>query len=278
MKILCTHPGRHGDCLWALPTLRALSRTHGMSIDLLLGPRYSDEHFCRLLRHQVYIVEVIVANDWAILETAPTTPREPPSVPCGYDCISYLGYQDWPMKSLPYEIYRIAGEQAPIDWPIDLDTPWLTAPYTLPTYQIAVGFSDEHFELKFGLYWLLREHFLTAENFTEQVIVNVSGGPRWCTESCSGRMNWEGAAAFIATAKVFVGCCSALHVLACALGTRVVLIEPAQARWHDVFYPYGKGSHGQVTLVLGGDGQPTFDSRHAIDAITAALDHDPVLP
>lgn len=270
MKILATHPGRYGDILWALPTIRALCYTHQASIDLLLSPRYSDASFCRLLERQLYVGKVLVANDWEIRETAPITPREPDSLPSGYDHIVHLGYQGWPRQTLPFEIYRSAGEQAPLDWPLNLQTPWLAPPYQLPTTRIAAGFSDEHFELKFGLYWLLREHFLTEENLTERVIVNVSGGPRWSSETCIAKKDWESVASFIAPAQVFVGCCSALHVLACGLGTPVVCVEPAPARHHDIFYPFGKASD-RVRLVLGSDGLPTVDSRHVCDTIEFAL-------
>jgi hypothetical protein len=46
-------------------------------------------------------------------------------------------------------------------------------------------------------------------------------------------------------------------------------MEPAEARWNDVFYPYGKID--RVRLVTGTDGRPTFDARHCMDAIREVL-------
>jgi hypothetical protein len=268
VRILCTHPGRYGDLLWALPTVRALSFSASQPIDLLLSPKYSSESFRSLLARQLYIGSVIVANDWEVLETAPMTPRVPPSLPSGYDQIVHLAYEGWPSLTLPYETYRIAGEQVPIDWPLSLDVPWIAAPYehSCNPYRLAVGFSDEHFELKYGLYWLLRGHFV--QNGEIGGLMNVCGGPRW--SGVGHNSDWEAAASWIAQATVFVGCCSALHVLACAAGTPVVLLEPNPMRHHDVFYPFGKCSE-VVRLVTGLDGQPTFDSRHLIDAVETRL-------
>jgi len=269
MRILVSHPGRYGDLLWALPTLRALAHSYEEQVDLLLSPAYSSESFRRLLSCQPYIGEVLVAEDWAIQESAPITPREPPSWPTRYDRAIHLAYEGWPSLPLPYEIYGLAEKQTPVlKWPFDLDVPWIAPPYPLPATQIALGFSDEHYELKTGLFWLLRQHFIPdVMEDSSHVLVNLSGGARWQGHSLDA--DWETAAAWIATCGVFVGCCSALHVLACALGKPVILVEPASARHNDVFYPYGKT--GRVELLLGTDGQPTFDSRHLIDAIEARL-------
>src|SRR5262252_2864712 len=270
MRILCTHPGRHGDLLWALPTVRALAHTYQCEIDLLLSPNYSSPSFRRLLIREPYIGEVMVAEDWAIQESAPITPREPPSHPSGYDHIVHLGYDGWPLKTLPLETYRIAGEQLDIGWPIDLDTPWLQPQprLLLPPTQMTIGFTDEYFEVKYGVYWLLREHFITAGEDGTRILVNCSHGERW--KGRSAETDWETAQAWISSSELFVGCCSALHVVACALGKPCVVVEPAEARHHPVFYPYGT-TGPRVTVALGLTGQPTVDSRHVIAAIEARL-------
>jgi hypothetical protein len=264
MKILCTHPGRYGDCLWALPTVRALSQSAHVPVDLLLSPTYASNGFQELLRQQDYIGTVTVAGDWEILETAPITPREPPSLPSGYDAVVHLAYEGWPSLSLPWEICGIAEKQIPLLRPIDLDTPWITAelpPQRMRVNLPIVGFTDEHFELKVGLVTLLRRARLAFDN--------ISSGPRWQQEAHVRPTPWPRAAAVLAHASLFAGCCSALHVLACAVGTPVVVAEPAPARHHDVFYPYGKISDDRVRLLLGNDGHPTIDSRHLLDAIEA---------
>jgi hypothetical protein len=95
-------------------------------------------------------------------------------------------------------------------------------------------------------------------------------GSRWQTEAWHGITSWETAAGLIASSQLFLGCCSALHVLACGLGVPVVLMEPNPHRHHVNFYPYGTEGP-RVTLVRGNDGQPTFDARHVLDAVRAGL-------
>ena len=70
-------------------------------------------------------------------------------------------------------------------------------------------------------------------------------------------------------AQIVLGCCSALHVLAVALGKRCVSMEPAEARWNPIFYPLG--TTGRVKLVMGSDNRPTFDARAVRQAVEEAL-------
>jgi len=270
MRILCTHPGRHGDLLWALPTVRAISRSYDTPVDLMLSPPYSSPSFRRLLLRTPYVGNVFVNAAWAVQETAPMTPREPPDWPEGYDHVAHLGYDGWPLRTLPLETYRIASEQIDLTWPVDLDSPWLLphSAYLLPPTRLTVGFTDEYFEVKYGVYWLLREHFITPGEDGIRQLVNVSYGERW--KGRTAETDWETAQAWIGESELFVGCCSALHVVACALGKPCVIVEPAEARHHPVFYPYGT-SGPRVTVTLGLTGQPTVDSRHVIAAIEARL-------
>lgn len=272
MSVLCTHPGRYGDLLWALPTMRALADHTGTRVDLLLPRRYASESLIQLLQRQPYLGGVFTTADWEVLETAPISPRIPPNVTPGYDQVVHLGLDGWPQRSLPFETYRLAALQVPDLLPPDLTTPWITAPYHLPAPRIALGFTDEYFELKYGLYWLLRAAFADTDNpdRTGHELINVSNSPRW-NDVLVKPDDWQSAAAWIGSAKLFIGCCSALHVLACALGTPVLVLEPQKARHHDCFYPYGKLGP-QVTLVTGNDGLPTFDARHLIDLARMRLE------
>lgn len=261
MRILATFPGKHGDCLWSLPTVRAISETYRTPIDLMISPAIAS--LMSLLERQAYIGAVIVCDTWVLQETAPVSPRTPPCTALyagRHDQIFHLGYMDWPTPDLPRAVYGRAQVEMGELAPLDLDRPWITAPYTLPPKDVCVGFTDEHFELKYGLYWLL-----TSAGYAGRM-VNVSASPRWRTEGQQPGFDWLSAAAWLARAHVFLGCCSALHVLACAVGTPVVLMEPSEARWNPIFYPYGK-TGPQVQLVLGGDGRPTWDARHVRDTV-----------
>jgi hypothetical protein len=83
-------------------------------------------------------------------------------------------------------------------------------------------------------------------------------------------MNWEETVTAIQAADVFLGCNSGLHVLACAIGKPVIMMEPSPARHNPIFFPLGT-TGPQVTLVLGNDGQPTWDARAVADTLHRVL-------
>jgi hypothetical protein len=284
LNILCSFPGRHGDILWALPTVRAISEHYGCPVDLAISGKYGS--LKDLLERQEYMRQVLVVKEWIVEETAPMTPRMPPSVlgvvngdlvdlldPTvgAYDRVFHLGYRSWPTRSLPFETQACLQEQwtetaaAPA---IDLQRPWIVPSYHLPPQDLVVGFTDEHFELKYGIYMLLVERFRHQQDDMVK-IVNVSNSPRWNTETRSvPAFDWLGAAAWIAKSHVFLGCCSALHVLAVATGTPAIVMEPNRDRHNPIFWPLG--TTDRVQLVTGLDQQPTFDARHVADAIEQA--------
>lgn len=276
MSILLTHPGRYGDLLWGMAVARAIATANG-PVDLVLSGKYNG--LADLSVHQAYIHSVYTLPDWVVQETAPMTPREPPRSPEGWsqrwDRVIHLGYKGWPSCPLPQYMYQTVQEEHP-DLPLaplDLETPWITPPEgatrwfmqrrRYPPRRIAVGFSDEHFELKYGLAGLMDTTDLSWD------LSYACGSPRWSAEGGEGTATWGQAAQIIDQSEVFLGCCSALHVLAVALGTPVVLMEPNPQRHHPIFYPLG--TTGRVKLVLGNDGQPTFDSRHVREYLEQTL-------
>lgn len=285
MRILCTVPGKHGDSLWAMPTVRAISEAAGAPVDFATSPKYAG--ILSLLQAQEYVEETFSIDAWEVQETAPMTPWRAP-YPAGagelYDRTVHLGYRAWPDRPLPQCIYAQTEREYP-DLkmaPLDLGRPWITATPAVLRRPIAVGFTDEWFELKVGLMHLLDRALATVTAEDDEADVEPDSylfawwpsaypGNRWEREvGCLPRGGWVETAEDLAAARLFLGDCSALHVLACALGIPCVLMEPAEARWNDIFYPYGK--HGpQVTLVHGNDGRPTFDARHVRDTIEAKL-------
>ena len=285
MRILATFPGKHGDALWALPTLRAASEAAGEPVDLLLSPAYGSAGFLALLRAQPYLGRVDVCPTWTVQNTAPMTPWSPfeetlhhEALPEGrtlaeYAQVVHLGYREWPTAPLPRYVYEIARREYPglPLAPLDLERPWVVPRVTRPDWwnsrrpvHLAEGWTDEWFELKVGLSTLLDRHD------SDWDLICMSTSPRWNGEAGNSAYSWIEAADVIRQADLFVGDCSALHVLACAVGTRVVLVEPNAMRHADVFYPYGKAGP-RVRLVLGNDARPTNDARHCIDEIEAAL-------
>lgn len=270
MNLLVTHPGKFGDILWALPTLRALAEATGAPVSLLTSSRYAA--LLPLLAQQEYIGETLEDTNWPVVDTAPMTPRVPPSAKTidnvypRFDRVVHLGYQEWPEVALPLEAYRQAQrewQQSTVIPPLDLETPWITPVPGFHAKDVAVGFTDEYFELKYGL-WSLQAML----DWRRSSLCGVLNS-RWQKEGNHNSGGWLLAAEVITAAKIFFGDCSALHVLACALGKQCVLMEPNPHRHADIFYPYGKT--GRVRLVLGTDGKPTFDARHCADAIREVL-------
>lgn len=270
MTILCTFPGRAGDILWALPTVRAVSEAIHEPVDLMIAGEFAG--LVPLLTQQPYLNKVWADQYWSLSQP------EHPAVD-GYDYIFHLGYQGWPLQPLPF----VVEDQLRLVWPhaldpgpkIDLHRPWIKVGGSgIPT-EIVCGFTEAWFELKLGLAVAL-ERLLHEPPILYLTIPNS----RWTTEVFPGLLgvqacDWVEAARAIRNSNLFFGDCSALHVLACAMGRRVVLMEPMIARHNPIFYPFGKASD-RVTLVIGNDGEPTFDARHCKDALERALAELPI--
>ena len=275
-NILCTMPGRHGDLLWSLPTVRAIAESYQQPVDLVISQKYSS--LLPLLRLQPYINYVGADKYWEVLETAPMTPRIPPDHPEDFrletpDHLFHLGYEAWPTPDLPRDIYMRAYGLAKIREgkvlkDLDLHRPWITPPSWangLAKDVVTVGFTDEYFEYKLGLWMLLQEQI--RKRAASELWVNLSNSPRWNSEWSTMEASWETAAAWISRSQVFLGCCSALHVLAAGLGVPVVCVEPSPDRHQQVFWP--QGTAAGVREVIGGDGKWTLDARHVWDAVQA---------
>lgn len=277
MRILCTFPGRNGDLIWSLPTMRAISEHVGSAVDLQIPGEFAP--LAPLLQQQPYLHEVIISPEWALL---PERVLTPPQLAKTYYRTFHLGYRGWPSKPLPFEVQaNLEAQWQAKDGAVpqgDLGRPWITAkPFDDAVgdpYPVTAGWSDCWFELKFGLCKLIAPAY-------EPFPIVCPIGSRWSLETAVVPLphggprvfetDWEAAARFIQSARVFLGDCSALHVLAVALGTPVVLVEPMEARWNPIFYPLGMDGP-QVIVVKGLDGRPTFDARHVADTMKQVLD------
>jgi hypothetical protein len=273
MTVLATFPGRFGDLLWALPSCRALAEQGGSPVDLVLGGEFAS--ILPLLRLQPYLQTVEALPDWHLV---PPDEWKAPLAEAQrqvYDQVVDLGYRGWPDRPLPQAIAAQAGIA------IDLTRPWIATPAgngvqglrgqigggTTPPV-VAIGFTEAYFELKVGLVHLWDPHL-------PPYAVLTPPGSRWQTERPVGSYplrpcTWLEAAGIIRGANLFVGDCSALHVLAVGLGKPVLLCEPMEARWNSIFYPLGMDGP-QVTVVRGNDSRPSFDARACADAIREAL-------
>lgn len=278
MSVLCTFPGKYGDLLWALPTIRAIARRTGEAVDLLTSADMAS--ICPLISQQDYIGHCFARKEWVRVHIDKDD-RLPPFTLTGYQHIVHLGYRGWPQRPLPFETKDCYNDQilnaSPtqhylLDEELDLKTPWITVQTPSPFHVYAAcGFSDDHFELKYGLFELLsRELEWTRDIGGNWVSVSGCHGSRWRAEGHHECDSWLTAARAITASSVFLGCNSGLHVLALAIGKPVVMMEPSEARWNPIFFPFGPGGP-EVTLVRGNDDQPTWDARHVADALKHTL-------
>lgn len=255
MRILCTHPGRAGDLIWALPSVRAIAESLGEKVDLLTTGEFAS--LGPLLLQQDYIGSFCAHEGWNIGQGwQPPVPTE------DWDQVYHLGYKRWPERPLPYEVAEAFSLQ------IDLKHPWITIDHSLPLCEVACGFTEAWFELKYGLLSSVDLQLGWAK-----LLQLTPVGTRWTTETAGIHVHacsWETAAKAIAGSRVFFGDCSALHVLAVALGKRAIVVEPMEARHNQIFYPLGMDGP-EVQVVKGNDGNFTFDARHCADVLKQAL-------
>lgn len=282
MRVLVSFPGRFGDLLWALPTVRAISETYGVPVDLLVAGEFAT--LIPLLELQPYLDRVHADPAWSLSHGWQPPGREDVISP--YDKVHHLGYHRWPELPLPVEIFQTSLVEHEWVSPLDLTRPWITVPLLnwKWTLNLTFGFSDCWFELKHGLVeLLLREPYsnqdgdeierggtLPRAHADFRSLGLFPKGSRWETEAGYGPTEWLEAARRIAFGQVFLGDCSALHVLAVALGKSCVIYEPMQARLNPIFWPCGKDGP-QVTLVRGLDGEMTTDSRHTAETLEKVL-------
>jgi len=231
-KTLITFPGKLGDCIWAAATMKEFAGAGQIDIALSV--------FCRplvdILWCQSWVQDVMVLEDWHIFpgSPAPIQPVVPPTVPTGYDRVVHLGLPDWPQMPLGAEFGRITHLQSSGD-------PWLRPPSAIggeyPRVQPAIAFTDEHVELKVGVICAL------ADNPHWQPTLLCSPGSRISSEfafhsslhkvilNVKRLANWIGACQFLITDK------SLPRVLAYAMGIPTYVVEPAEARWNNIFDP-----------------------------------------
>jgi hypothetical protein len=272
MPTLCTFPGRAGDLLWALPTVRAIAEAVGDPVDLQISGEFAT--LVPLLDRQPYLWAVHADPGWNLSdwrERGMEHDWEPPVVE-GYDQVIHLGYRRWPELPLPYETFHTAVEHAPLPLlpAVDLTRPWIEAPFP-PEWTgmpLTLGFTECHFETKVGLLALLQGRVQPEDGFLAYML--AAPGSRWVKEADYDPIDWLEAAGRITASRVLLTDCSALHVLGVAVGTPVVCVEPMEARWNPIFWPLGQDGP-QVTLVKGHDHRPTVDARHVGEVLEQRL-------
>lgn len=286
--ILVTFPGKLGDLLWALPTVREISRLAGAPVDLMLGDYCAP--LVELLQEgcKDYLAAVVVNPEWKVQMTAPVSPRVPPSfvgasryARVHHARVYHLGYDGWPGEPLPFEIYHTATGQG-LSRVLSM-RPWIYVPperrlTASPT--VYLGFTDEWFELKLGLVHILDRELDDVAGL--RAIMPPTS--RWETAPWpAGGMarrepegwDWLTTARALAACDLYVGDLSAQWVLANAMGIPCVVVEPSEPRHNPIFWwdgPTLTDGKPRNVMVRGGDGRPTFDARAVVKEVKEALE------
>lgn len=131
MKIACTHPGKIGDALYALPAIRWLCEKHDCQADF-----YTSE-YCRplepLMRQQSCIADFIVPSDYSPENcSCGVQPFQMP-VPSGYDMVYHLGFRSTPERRLVDWMSETVGgpKGLPVRYEIDPIETGLDQPYVV---------------------------------------------------------------------------------------------------------------------------------------------------
>lgn len=276
-----THPGRIGDLIWALPTVRAFAIEHG-PVRLWVSP------WCKplsnLLRKQPYIQGIEIDYSWPVMDTAPITPRVPPCAETFYsqepaamhEPVVHLGYDKWPSMPLPFYTAEHLGKRSDV-----IFAPWIDAsPFDGQTIAVLCHWTDRWFELKYGLTLWLGEQL----GYRLPVICSPDSA-RWPSAHATP-LTFENLARMMVKTHLVLTDNSAAMVLAAAMGRRSAIVEPEQDRHHFIFWPgsvqpggkwqQAKNEFGKLVFpVIGGDGKPTFDARHTKDTISQLLGDTP---
>lgn len=115
MRVAACHPGKHGDALYALPTIRALALKHGCKVD------FYTSSYCEPLRSLFEAQECInrfIVSPAYVLERMDMG-AQPYYVPVegDYEAVYQLGFQGIPDRAIPdYIAYEVGIEHAGVHY------------------------------------------------------------------------------------------------------------------------------------------------------------------
>jgi ADP-heptose:LPS heptosyltransferase len=222
MKILCTFSGKFGDIMWSLPTVRQISKNHGVKVDMAIMPSY--KALVPMLKSQSYIAKAFPIDNWFCTGSpcgdqpweAPLDMLEP------YDQVFHLTYRNHPHGNQPLMDFIAHQQGLILDEPV---VPFVETrdfePY--PQTYIAYCFNDMYKDLK--------DRFL--ECLSSNLGKSTLSTSTQITFFDSTKSEWSWARYGIKFALAFVGCRSANMVLAHGVGQKNIFVyEPHPHRHH----------------------------------------------
>lgn len=234
-RLLCTFPGKYGDILWSLATVKRISEMCSAKVDFMMMPQYKS--LTDLIKAQPYIDDVKISDAWVFMHSnygdQPWNPQPPVQawIDQNYAHHWHLGYRAHPGKTfgnVELQLIDFTAWQQGITFPAN-PLPFLFVPdgpifgkslleavgldLDLRKPFVAVGFNEQYESLKKGFLDCLK---LTLGN--DVTFVDVTKQP------------WLAAAYLISQSLCFVGCRSANFVIAHGLAKQMVIFEPHPAR------------------------------------------------
>lgn len=215
--IACTHPGKIGDALYALPAVRALCEKHGCAADF-----YTSE-YCRpalgVLRAQPYVREAKVADGYQPERSDCGVQPWAMPTPDGYDAVYHLGFRSVPDRPLHEWIAAEVGVNGhrPEIWYDFAARPTLAGPYVVVSARGSSDFAD-----------LFRQ--VIDENPVTVVEIGGTGESvgRGRSLDLTG-LDMLDTLPWIANASGFVGLSSAMLVLANGFGIPKVVVHDGKS-------------------------------------------------
>lgn len=242
--ILCTFPGKYGDILWALPTVREISRITSQKVDFYVMPYY--ENLMGLLACQEYIDTPGVIGNW--VRTHSNFGDQPWQAPEGttlqrigdlevvekkYKQVWHLGYRAHPGVTAPEMplVDFIAYQQGiKLKQPV---VPFLDVDDDVDGLAMQTTFTGGSFMS------VVRKNNLVAYAFNDQYEHSKDEFFKalWLEMQGTGieffNLNhtvWKEAAWILKSSLAFVGDRSACWVMAAGFGKKAIIYEPHPAR------------------------------------------------
>jgi hypothetical protein len=222
MKILCTFPGKFGDILWSLPTVRAISRNVNEPVDFMVMQPYLS--LTPLLEAQSYINKVIVNDAWLCTGSPhgdqPWEPQNNNMLLTEYDSVVNLGYRYHP--GICY-----IGKQV-IDF--------LAHQQNITLEEQVCPFIEVKSEYGGGIAYAFNPEYPDEKKRFWDIINNACGLPVVDVT----QLPWHAAAEVINSAMCFIGDRSSNYVLAHGVAQKAIYVyEPNPSRnyraFHNVF-------------------------------------------
>ena len=132
--IAVSHPGKIGDALWALPTIKWLCEKHGCQADFFTSPYCAP--MLSLVAYQPYIRTAQVMPGYVAVAYAPgVQPWDMGLSLDGYDAVYELGFRGHPRCDLGNYIASLVG--APAELPVEYEFPRGHVDVKAPYYVLA---------------------------------------------------------------------------------------------------------------------------------------------